>query len=169
MLLLPYINFGEIMSDKNNGKLVGEQVKFIGDIAEKTAASRRNKNIFNLGAFASVATLVASEIANNNTTAEVSTAAGIVAWGLARISAANERRSARQGREVRDIFNETVSNLPVDQRDFANGILEQQDNLNSLPLLDRDKGDPTFSPRAGSVIVTPDLSARLFRVGLDAL
>lgn len=23
------------MSDKNNGKLVGEQVKFIGDIAEK--------------------------------------------------------------------------------------------------------------------------------------
>ena len=169
MLLLPYINFGEIMSDKNNGKLVGEQVKFIGDIAEKTKASRRNKIIFNLGAFASVATLVAAEITNNNSTAEVSTAAGIVAWGMGRISAANERRSARQGIEVREIFNETVSNLPVGQQDFAKGILGQQDILNSLPLLDRDKGDPTLSPRVGSVIVTPDLSARLFSVGLDAL
>ena len=157
------------MSDKNNGKLVGEQVQFIGDIDKETAASRRNEFVFNLGALASVAALVASEITNNNTTAEVSTAAGIVAWGMGRISAANKRRSARQGIEVRKIFNETVSTLPEDQKDFANGILEQQDNLNSLPFLDRDKGDPTLSPRDGSQILTPGLTARLFSVGLDAL
>ena len=157
------------MSDKNNGKIVGEQVKFIGDIAERKRASHRNNMIFNLGAFASVATLVAAEITNNNTTAEVSTAAGIIAWGMGRISAANERQSARQEIEVRQIFNETVSKLPVDQQDFANGILEQQDNLNSLSLLERDKGDPTLSPRDGSQILTPGLTARLFSVGLDAL